>query len=154
MAIRIRYSGNDVILEGDRQVLAKLDVIRKRMRDLRWLWSTVTELFVEKEKLWFAGKGQGRWAPLSPTYATWKAIHYPGRPLMVRSGDLRSQLTSSRKAVLAETDRQLFVGTAIPYAVFHQEGTSKMPARPPLIPAVSLQAGIARRVHAEVERVF
>lgn len=154
MPVRARVRGHRITLEGDERVRAKLVRAGGRFSDLRWMWSDVAELFVEKEKGWFQARGRGTWPPLSPAYARWKAIHFPGRPLLVRTGDMHNQLTSQQKAVLVETHRTLVLGTTVPYAIFHAEGTSRMPARPPMIPVVSLAAGVARRVQAEIERVF
>lgn len=133
-------------LQGAR---GRLERIAQRLERLEWLWANLAELFVAKEGLWFKSKGRGTWPELSPAYAAWKAIHYPGAPLMVRTGDLRDQLTSS-KSVLAMTDTAISLGTSLPYAAFHL-GTSKMPARPPVIPVISLVAGIARRISYEIE---
>jgi len=35
----------------------------------------------------------GHWAPLTPAYAAWKEAHYPGRPIGVLTGALRSSMT-------------------------------------------------------------
>lgn len=81
------------------------------------------------------GPDAGGWAPLSSRYAAQKAKKFPGRPLLVRRGALRRALTrsgatNSRREYTATTFR---FGTAgIPYASFHQTGTGRMPARPPI----------------------
>lgn len=153
MAVRVRHGGAGVVLEGDERVIANLNRIRRRMNDLRWLFGTLTELFVAKERNWFSNQGQGTWPALSPAYARWKAVAYPGRPIMVRTGDLRAQLTSG-KAVLAQTDDSLFLGTAIPYAAYHARGAGNLPQRAPLIPTVSMTTGLARRIEAELMRII
>lgn len=153
MAVRARLAGESIVLEGDERARGLLGRVDHKLRDLRWLWGTLTDLFTEKEKQWFRSGGQGAWPALSPAYAAWKARVYPGRPVMVREGDLRDQLTQPAKAVVAQTDEVLFLGTTLPYAAFHLGGP-KMPARPPLIPRVSLAAGLARRVEHEMYRLF
>lgn len=80
-----------------------------------------------------AGPQAGSWAPLSVSYAKWKAAHFPGKPILERSGKLKAALTgpgaNARRDV---TGNELNFGTSgLPYASFHQTGTGKMPARPP-----------------------
>lgn len=87
-----------------------------------------------------SGPEMGPWAPLSPSYAAWKAKHYPGAPLLVRKGALRAALTDSgapgaRRDI---SDDSLAFGTSgIPYASAHQSGSvaghltaGNLPARP------------------------
>lgn len=81
-----------------------------------------------------AGPVAGPWAPLSARYAEWKAQHYPGQPILVRTGALRAALTSgtAQGALRDVGDDSLAFGTdGIPYASNHQTGTGRMPARPP-----------------------
>lgn len=73
------------------------------------------------------------WAPLSPDYASAKAEARPGRSLLVYDGFLRSHVDGRRGPRAEATADTLTLHIDDPKAVFHQEGTSKMPARP-LIP--------------------
>lgn len=78
------------------------------------------------------GGASGNWAPLSVSYAKWKAAHYPGKPILQRTGALQAALTgpgsNARREVSGDT---LTFGTSgLPYASLHQTGTGKMPARP------------------------
>lgn len=81
----------------------------------------------------FAGGGlpSGGWAPLSPQYAAWKAIAFPGRPPLVRTGRLFSELASLRgQAFEVQTPTTaVFRLPNVEYAKFHQYGTTKMPKR-------------------------
>jgi len=87
-----------------------------------------------------SGPEMGSWAPLSQSYAAWKAKHYPGAPILVRKGKLRAALTDS-SAPGAKRDisgESLTFGTSgIPYASAHQTGSvaghltaGNLPARP------------------------
>lgn len=97
----------------------------------------------------------GRWTPLSPTYADWKAKHKPGLPILVGlrpTGPVspgggrnthQTYGTSGRmmRALLAPLQdlvtwqisptRLRYVPDS-PYAGYHETGTDKMPARPPV----------------------
>jgi len=73
----------------------------------------------------------GVWAPLDSGYAAWKLEHYGAKGVLVRTGDLRSSLTSwnARGAVREVGATTAFFGTDIPYSGFIQYGTSNMPSR-------------------------
>jgi phage gpG-like protein len=77
----------------------------------------------------------GRWSPLSPPYARFKARVRPGRPLLVFDGDLRREMTVPGKGVYEIGNGRMTVGTDLPHAKYHQNGTPTMPARPLMGPA-------------------
>lgn len=72
----------------------------------------------------------GKWSPLSPPYARWKARVRPGRPILVFDGDLRREMTVPGEGIYDVWRSGMKVGTAIEYATYHQNGTPGMPARP------------------------
>ena len=105
----------------------------------RYLFPRLTALFESTIADQFDAEGQGpqagSWAPLSSSYAAWKQAHYPGQPKLVLSGALRAGLTqSSSPNAMRSMDGDVFrFGTrGLDYASFHQTGTGKMPARPPI----------------------
>lgn len=64
--------------------------------------------------------GLGKWAPLSPIYAKWKAIHFPGRPILTRTGRMRA---AAKTLILLTEDRLVMgPGNMVPYAVYHEMG--------------------------------
>ncbi|QKY78961.1 hypothetical protein Jinkies_13 [Arthrobacter phage Jinkies] len=71
----------------------------------------------------------GKWAPLSPLYGRWKARVRPGKPLLVFDGDLKKTMTMPGKGIYIIRPTSMTVGTAVPYAKYHQNGTPTMPAR-------------------------
>lgn len=83
----------------------------------------------------FAAEGafeeRSRWQELSPAYGRWKARHYPGRKILELTGRLKNSLTTKGGPdnVLEITRDTLSVGTRVPYAMYHQTGTPKMPMR-------------------------
>lgn len=74
--------------------------------------------------------GAGRWAALSESYGAWKQRHYPGKPILQLSGDLYDSMTSRPFGIDVVDDDLMVIGTGVPYASYHQNGTEKMPARP------------------------
>lgn len=70
-----------------------------------------------------------RFAPLSPAYTKVKARTHPGRPILVRTGEMLADFgvvaaTSTRAAIGFLSDRSRRI------AGYHQSGTRRMPARP------------------------
>jgi len=72
----------------------------------------------------------GKWSPLSPLYARWKARVRPGKPILVFDGDLKKSLTVPGQGIYIVRHNMMTVGTSVPYAIYHQKGTPMMPARP------------------------
>lgn len=118
-----------------------------------WFWADVLQAFTERERRWFDAEGEGDWAPLSPTYAAWKAMAFPGQPLMVLSGDMRDQLTSPEKALLFRSEHMIVMGSTLPYAGFHHTGTRKMPKRDPLAPTERIAGGIIVRLRESLRLI-
>lgn len=122
--------------------LPALSVGLSRLRTDISDWTTFwTERFapffydqVQRDFVLEGGNSGASWAPLSPLYAAWKAKQFPGRGILVRSGALKASLASSGGpgAVFRTTPTALEIGTSVPYAMFHQQGTGSMPQRPPL----------------------
>ncbi len=76
----------------------------------------------------------GQWAPLSPAYAAWKAKHYPGRGILVRTGALKRSLTLTGErpgpdGIFEASRAALVFGTRIRYARHHQRPSGSRPPR-------------------------
>lgn len=84
-----------------------------------------------------AAAGNAKWAPLSPAYKRWKDRHYPGQPIMQRSGELHRDLTQD--GVISLTDDELVYGpsstprkdgrTNAEIAGWHHDGSGNNPVR-------------------------
>jgi phage gpG-like protein len=103
--------------------------------DYRPIWPVIEDDFYAQVKDQFrteGAEGGERWKPLSEDYARAKELRFPGKPILERTGDLRKSLTlpNDPNAVRVEERKTLTLGSRIPYAIFHQTGTTKMPARP------------------------
>jgi hypothetical protein len=134
--------------DGTRQ---KLQWLAAQLLDLRPFWPKVVTLAIQWWGQQFATEGAfgGRpWAPLSPAYAAWKAIHYPSRGILYAEGDLRMAVSLPEREATPTS-----LTLTIPWArikgqnvdvAWHQEGnTQGMPARPiifgdPLPPQAAL----------------
>lgn len=64
------------------------------------------------------------WAPLSEKYARWKEVHYPGQPILVRTGVLKQSMTTkgARGNISAVSKFSAVFGSSIRYAIYHDEG--------------------------------
>jgi hypothetical protein len=67
----------------------------ERVGDWHQLLEGFGELFKGEMRRQFATEGgnEGGWAPLTDAYAAWKEAHFPGRPIGVLRGYLRSGMT-------------------------------------------------------------
>lgn len=98
--------------------------------DLTPAWLKIGTALAQKNRQTFE-RGNTVWPALSEPYGSWKEAHFPGRPILVRTGALYDHLTSEFD--IAEVGRHSArFGTALGYGMYHQTGTPRMPARPPL----------------------
>lgn len=115
-----------------------LRAMRVAVEDLRPLWPHVTRVIrpfiVKNFRTQGTSSGQP-WAPLTPAYAAWKARNYPGKPILVREGDLRAHVTGRKGPRVVAAPRWVDYVIDDPKAQYHQHGTRFMVARP-LIPRV------------------
>lgn len=141
----------EISILGEPQIQRLLDGVIYRGQDLRPVWQLILADFKVLEGQQFATEGGlGRpWPPLSPQYAAWKAKHYPGMPILVRTGRLRESLIGRTRDTIEEMTRDtLRMGTAVPYAIYHQAGTKKMPPRPPIVFPEKAKDRWSRLIHA------
>lgn len=129
--------------------------LRRRITDFRPVFprilGTLRGFFVRR----FASEGAypdgNRWQALTDSYAARKEAKFPGRKILARTGLLRESLTRKNARYRTQEVRKTVVrfGTRVPYAVFHQEGTSNRVPRRPILPdelPESFLAGIKRQV--------
>lgn len=111
--IEVRVSGTtpDQMLRGYTQVATAL-------QDWKRPFQAMAVEYAAYEEHVFASEGsahlKGQWKALSPRYAAWKAIHYPGRPILTRTGALRRAAGEIRE--LAKARLAMGPGTTIAYA--------------------------------------
>ena len=122
-------------IQGTEQLSKAFTELSRRIGDLTPVWPRVAQIFYERERQLFDSQGEGNWVQLSARYGRWKQKHFPGYPLLQRTTEMAVSLTnrSSPFSVLDMRPKNFAVGTSVPYAQFHQTGTSRMPARPPII---------------------
>lgn len=121
---------------GEAQIDRTLETMAGRVEDATPIWDALADRFLDDERRQFdseGGFGSGRWSPLSPAYAAWKAVHFPGAGILVRTGDLRASLTEGPQ-VRAITPSSMAIGSAVPYGRYHQRGDGVPRRRPVELP--------------------
>lgn len=124
----------DIHIEGEEDYRRGFQIMAEDARDLSEPLRRVGESIRSGVGEQFLTEGAARgapWAPLSPKYKLWKEAHWPGRPILVRTGEMRGALlaldaidvTRSRMTYEPHSD----------IAHFHQFGTRYMPARKMLV---------------------
>lgn len=104
----------------------------------KYLWPRLTPLLEEHIRSQFDAQGEGTtgpWAPLSAQYAAWKEQNYPGMPILKRTGAMYEGLTESGSPFafrVASGNDYNFGTRGVEYASYHQTGTDRMEARPPV----------------------
>lgn len=101
----------------------------------------------------FDTEGRGEWAELAPSTIERKATEgYPSKILQATEA-LYDSLTGGLGAaghVEHITEDEILYGTTVPWAQYHQSGTSKMPARPPVDVRESDIRRWSKMIHAYV----
>lgn len=72
-----------------------------------------------------------KWPQLNEKYAEWKERNYPGQPLLVRTGALKSSMTeqgASGNITVISKIGAVF-GSSVSYGIYHDKGGSKIPKR-------------------------
>ena len=86
--------------------------------------------------LQFESEGSAYGEPWLPRKARDKNL--PRRPLLFQTGRLKRSLTDrdSPDHIEESQNGTLLFGSRLPYATFHQRGTTRLPARPILTPEI------------------
>ena len=124
------------------------------------IWPVIADDFYAEEKAQFASEGEAggeRWQELSPEYAGWKEVHYPGQPILQRTGALAASLTSANdpNAVNQQSRKMLTLGTRVPYAIYHQsiEPRTRLPRRPVIMLSNGFKTGAMRHIQAYLVQI-
>lgn len=111
---------------GERALESIFDNIQHIPDDFRPAWERMATDFWMQNMQTFSQEGPG-WRPLSAKYKAWKDEHYPGQPILVRTGMLRLSLTTSSApdSIFDVRPHEMTLGTSVKYAMYHQTGNLK-----------------------------
>lgn len=107
-------------------VVNSIDIMIREFSDLRKpLEESLNRIILPSIKQNFDVGGRPAWKPLADYTVE---IRGSSQPILIRSGDLQS--AASSRANFNVTEDEIYVTDNMPsYAKYHQNGTSKMPAR-------------------------
>lgn len=99
-----------------------------RIKDWRGFWvSYFLPRYIERIQQNFETEGElssrAGWPELNPTYAAWKARHFPGTKILERTRRLRNSLShgaTGSDTALQVRPLQLVYGSRVPYAKYHR----------------------------------
>lgn len=118
---------------GEEQLARGFSRIADEFSDYSEPFGQVVDLLKEVERKQFESEGSYGgvgWQPLSPRYAAYKEARYGSKPIMVISGLLKESLTGDNPYYFEKIEPlRLTFGSTVPYGIYHQTGTSKMPQR-------------------------
>lgn len=116
-----------VEIKGDKRAIAQLRKMINEFNDwkpeLRAVGDYLVRFYQDPVFETEGGIFGARWQALSSAYQIRKAVTYPGRGILEASGDLRRSYTTRVHANLLELINE------DSKAIYHQEGTRRMPAR-------------------------
>jgi hypothetical protein len=121
----------------DAELRRDLERVILLLNDLRPFWALVVPVFNSWMKRQFEGEGAffgDPWEPLTPEYAAWKSIHYPGKSILSAEGDLRRAATSAKRrttphTLILEIEPYTKEGETLEPSWF-EDGTARMSRRP------------------------
>lgn len=118
---------------GDKQLDRHLLKYQTLLENMAPAFEVLADDFLAINKRQFDSEGgnSGHWAPLAPSTVKRRGSAHP---ILDDHSDLRASLTRAdgKGAVRTVEPHELFVGTDIDYAQYHQAGTSRMPRRRPV----------------------
>lgn len=143
MPLSVRLSINNID-----ETRRGLDRLNERISNFAPFWRSVA-IPVIKGKLRdiFRQEGPG-WMPLAPS--TLRSRRFPGLPILQQTGALMDSVINHPLIQISQDE--LIYGTDNPYAPFHEHGTSRMPARSFLQPALNEAIDEIRRQYADYIR--
>lgn len=129
----IQFVGN---VQGVEVLNRAFNRIEEYISDFRPIWPGVaTEIYaITAEQFESEGSAgaSGKWAALSPAYARFKAVAFPGQPILQAEGHMVDSLTDPEAldAIYRPEPEMLTIGSRDPKARAHHLGLGNLPARP------------------------
>lgn len=110
----------EISIENSGQIKAKIAKLQSSLMDWNQSFSSIGRAFkAYYSSVPFTSRGTiyGKpWTALNPSYKTWKADKYPGRPMLIREGDL------SKGFDFVSTTNSVRLFNRVDYFEKHQKG--------------------------------
>lgn len=126
----------EIQIQGLKELQSKFKRLRDNANDMRPAFEIIASDFYKSNKPLIFSARPGKYADLSENYKAAKEKKYGFvYPVLVANGRLERSLTvrGSEGNITNISKQNLKMGSNVRYAVFLQEGTKKMPARPPVL---------------------
>lgn len=116
---------------------------------------SIRAAFFQEQKKVFDSEGQAQGARWEALKASSLRYRKPGK-ILHQSGRLRDSLTSANEGdtVIQVFKDKLILGSRVPYARFHQTGTDRMKARPPLVATQKLADTLAQATFTALQKAL
>lgn len=144
-----------ITVSGMNQVTHNLGSIARGFSNFRPIFEKIGDDFRRTQENVFRSEGafEGRsgWVALSPQYRFQKAKLYGGKPILQATGALKTSFTRKGGNHISQiSNDRIILGSSDPKGGYHQNGTSKMPARPPLTASNTTNRRWVRIAHKEI----
>lgn len=114
---------------GETVIARQLQVVDEFSRDMREPLGQLMDMLLESVRLQFDTEGAASdgapWQPLSDIYGKWKAMHYPGAPILVRDGGMREAMLNVDTAITVGPTEAVYHPIS-DIAGYHQQGADWM----------------------------
>lgn len=119
---------------GEEQYVRGFELMAQEAADLSEPLEDAGEIIIQsvEEQFGSTGSHSGRpWAPLSAAYRKWKAIHYPGKPILERTGEMKRAMIDKQTALFVNKQTLIYEpqGENADIAAYHQGGSGHLPVR-------------------------
>lgn len=149
--VKITVNGSTSYDRGFNAIGDRLVAFGRAAEDMTEPLTAIGNTLVTSVAATMAAQGAGAWPGLSTPYGPWKQEHVPGIPMLVgirptkkgtrehptrpqtyeTSGTMLRELLDRAVALHVTPNRMVYTPDS-DIAGYHEDGTSKMPARPPL----------------------
>lgn len=145
----------EVNIQGIDQAIRNLGQLAHNISDFSSIFKKIGDDFRTTERKVFNAQGaferRSAWNVLKPSYKKWKNKYYPGKKILVLSGGLKRSLTAKGGYHIERISKtSMTIGTSYSLAKYHQRGTIKMAARPPVTSSKTTTRRWVRIIHKEV----
>lgn len=114
-------------VQGEQQVARSFELADEYSRDLSEPLGELMDQLLDSVAAQFDTEGAAahgvRWQPLSDEYGKWKAVHYPGWPILVRDGGMKFAMLDKVTAVHVGLEQAVYEPVS-DIAGYHQSGAT------------------------------
>ena len=118
-----------VTVSGSRAVIEKMQKLGQSLYEFEPEFNEIGKMqaeFYGNDAFNSRGSVYGQeWTPLNPAYAAWKAQNYPGRPMEVQSGEMRSSFAWKATPVMVIISNTAKTKSGIPLLALQQAGSNR-----------------------------